>query len=152
MIERMGIDPLLHCIAPLLVRDRDVSNWPPDRAPEGFNHPSYCWGFADERVNALGRGTKISQQSCTYTGNIFRADEGDNGRILSPRHEDGALLGDAPADKSAYVLIVGRRLEVNSSHLRPIKYAIGQPVLQVAEAGSVLQMAKSRIAARTLKL
>ena len=77
--------------------------------------------------------------------------QGNDGRILSPRQKDGALLGDAP-DKSAYVLIVGWRLEMNSTHVCPVENAIGQPVLQIAEAGSVLQMAKSWIAGPALKL
>ena len=33
MIERVRIEPLLHGISPLLVRDRDVSNRPSDRSP-----------------------------------------------------------------------------------------------------------------------
>jgi hypothetical protein len=85
-------------------------------------------------------------------GYIFGADEWNDGRILAPGQEDSALLSDAPADKSAHVFVVGRRLEMNSAYLRPVEDAIGQPMLQIAEAGSVLQIAKSRIVRRTLKL
>ena len=41
---------------------------------------------------------------------------------------------------------------MNSAYLRPVEDAIGQPMLQIAEAGSVLRIAKSRIVRRTLKL
>jgi hypothetical protein len=37
-------------------------------------------------------------------------------------------------------------------HLRPVEDAIGQSMLQIAEAGSVLQIAKSGLARPALKL
>jgi hypothetical protein len=41
---------------------------------------------------------------------------------------------------------------MNSSHLRPVEDAIGQSMLQIAEAGSVLQIAKGGLARPALKL
>lgn len=152
MIERVRIDPLLHCIGPLLVRDCHVSNWPSDYSRKSLDHLSHCWSCADQGVHALRRRTGISQQGYGYTGYVFRADEWNDGSILTPGEEGGALLGDAPDDKSAHVFVVGRRLEMNSSNLRPIEDAIRQPMLQIAEAGCMLRITKRSITRRTLKL
>src|SRR5579862_5274609 len=135
MIERMRTEPLLHRIGPLLVRDSHIPNWPSDRSPQSFDHLSYRGSFADQSVRALKRRARIGQQSSGYTGYIFRADQWNHGRILAPRQEDSTLLGDALANKSAHVFVVGWRLDMNSAHLRPVEDAIGQPMLQIAEAG-----------------
>src|SRR5882762_1051622 len=50
MIERMRIDPLLHCLSPLLVRDGHIANRPPYRAAESFDNFPHCWSFAHQRV------------------------------------------------------------------------------------------------------
>jgi hypothetical protein len=137
MIERVKIDPLLHRIGPLLVRDCHVSSRPSDGSLESFGHLSHCWSFADQSVRALKRRTRIGKQGCGYTGYVLRADEWNDGRILAPRQEDGAFFGDAPTDKSAHVFVIGWRLEMNDAHLRPVEDAISQPMLQIPEAGSM---------------
>jgi len=47
--------------------------------------------------------------------------------------EGGMQLEYAPADKSAYVFVVGRRLKMNGTDLRPLEDTIGQPMLQIPE-------------------
>jgi hypothetical protein len=94
----------------------------------------------------LRRGARIRQQGCGHTGYVFRAHEWNDRFILAPWQEDGALLGDAAADKGPHVFVVGRRLEMNSVHLSPVEDAVGQSMLQIAEAGSVLQIAKGGLA------
>lgn len=59
--------------------------------------------------------------------------------------KDSALFGDAPRDQSAQILIIGRRLEVDSAALRPIEYAVGRHVLQIAETRSLGLILKLRI-------
>lgn len=51
MIERVRVDPLLHCVCPLLVRDGDISNRPPNSPRQTFDHLSHCWSFADQRLS-----------------------------------------------------------------------------------------------------
>src|SRR5215469_15197872 len=152
MIERVRIDPLLHRIRPLLVGDGDVSNWPSDSSPESIDHLSYSQGFSKQSVCALRGGARICQQCCGHTGYVFGADKRNDSLILAPWQEGCALLGNAAADKGPHVFVVGRRLEMNSSHLRPVENAIGQSMLQIAETGSMLQIAKSGISGPTLKL
>jgi hypothetical protein len=41
---------------------------------------------------------------------------------------------------------------MNGAHLRPVEDAVSQPMLQIPEAGSMLQIAKSGIIRRSLKL
>src|SRR6516162_4092050 len=136
MIKRVRAEPLFHRTGPLLVRGSHISNWPSDRSRQGFSDRSDCWNFGDQRVNVLGWHARIGQQGCGDTRHVFRADERNHGRILAPRQVDSALLGNAPADKSAYVFVIRWRLEMNSAHLRPIEDAIGQAMLQIAEAGN----------------
>src|SRR5215472_2269175 len=138
MIERVRIDPPLYRVGPLLVRDCHVSNRPSGCSCESFRHLSHRRSLADQGVHTLRRSTRILQQSGGNVGYIFGTYEWDDGRILAPRQEDSALLGDAPADKSAHIFVVGRCLEMNSAYLRPVEDAIGQPMLQIAEAGGVL--------------
>src|SRR5271169_6220107 len=45
MIERVRIDPLLHCFNPLLVRDGHIANRPPHRPTESFDNFPHCWSF-----------------------------------------------------------------------------------------------------------
>ena len=71
-------------------------------------------------------------------GYVFGTHEWNDRLILAPRQEGGALLGDVSADKSPHVFVVRWRLKMNSSDLRPVEDAIGKPMLQVAQAGSVL--------------
>src|SRR5438132_6686964 len=94
MVESVRIKPLFHCIGPLLVRDGHVSNRPSDGSPESFGHLFYCWSLADESVRVLRRQPGISQQGCGYARYVFRADEWNDGSLLAPRQEGGALLGD----------------------------------------------------------
>jgi hypothetical protein len=103
--------------------------------PGSFDHLFNRRRFADQRVHALRRRTGIRQQGCGYAGYVFRAHEWNDGLILAPRQEGGALLGNASTYKSAHVFKVGRRLEMNSVHVRPVENAIGQPMLQIAKAG-----------------
>src|SRR6266567_2034243 len=49
MIDRVRIDSLLHCLSPLLVGNRNISNWPPDCPAESFDNFPHCWGFAHHR-------------------------------------------------------------------------------------------------------
>src|SRR5262249_22127810 len=149
---RVRIEALLYRNRPLLVGDWDVSNRASDGSPESVDHVSYCWGLANQRIHGLRGDAIIRQQCCCYTGYVFCAHKWNDRFILAPRQEGGALLGDAAADKSPNVFVVGRRLEMNSSHLRPVEDAIGQSMLQIAKAGSVLQIAKGRLARPALKL
>ena len=116
MIERMRIEPLPYRIGPLLVRDGYVSNWPSDSSGQNFRHLFHGWSFADQGVPALRRQTRRSQQGSGDPGYVFGADQWNDGRILAPGQEESALLSDAPADKSADVFVIRRRLEMNSAH------------------------------------
>src|SRR5262249_35269521 len=106
-----------------------------------FQHLSYCWSFADQRVRVLKRYARIGQQACGHAGYVFRTNERNDG--FFPAKENGVLLGNASANESAHVFIVGWCLEMNCSDPRPIEDAIGQSMLQIAETGSVLQIAKA---------
>src|SRR5215472_16588703 len=152
MIERVRIEPLLYRIRPLFVGNWNVSNRASDGSPEGVDHVFYCWGLANQGIHALRRHASIRQQSCCDPGYVFRTHEWNDRFILAPRQEGGALLGDAVADKSPHIFVIGWRLEVNSVHLRPFEDAIGQSMLQIAEAGSMLQIAKAGLAGPALKL
>ena len=142
MIERVRVDPLLHRIGPLLIRDGHVSDLPSDGCAESFDHLSHRRRLADQRIHTLLRRTRTSKQGCGYTGYVCRADEGNDGRIRTPRQEDGALFSNAPTDKRAHVFVIGRGLDMNGAHLRPVEDAVSQPMLQIPEAGSMLQIAK----------
>src|SRR5580692_6195304 len=152
MIKRVRTEPLFHRIGPLLVRDSNVSNWPPDRSPQSFGHFFDRGSFADQSVRVLRWRARMSQQSCSDPRYIFCPDERNHRGIRSPRQEDGTLLSDASTDERAHVFVVGRGLEMNGAHLRPIEDAIGQPMLQIAEAGSTIQIAIREIAGPALIL
>jgi hypothetical protein len=100
----------------------------------------------------LRRDASSRQQSCCDAGYVFRTHEWNDRFILAPRQEGGALLGDAAAHKSPHVFVIRWRLEMDSVHLRPVEDAIGQSMLQISEAGSVLQIAKGGLARPALKL
>ena len=53
VIERVRIEPLFHCIGPLLVRDGDISNRAPDGSSQSFGDLFHCWSFADQGVHVL---------------------------------------------------------------------------------------------------
>src|SRR6266705_2251384 len=133
MIDRVRIDSLLHCLSPLLVGDRNISNWPPDCPSESFDNFPHCWSFAHHRVSILRRHSGVSQKGGGYAGYIFRTGERNDVLVIAPRQECGILLGYAPADQSAYVFVIGRRLKMNGPNLCPIEDAIGQPMLQIPE-------------------
>src|SRR5215469_2790911 len=136
MIERVRVDPLLHCICPLIVGDCHVSNRPSDRSPKSFGHLSHRRRFAHQSVRTLKRRTRIGQDGCGYMGYVFRADEWNDRRILAPWQEHSAFFSDASANKSTHVFVIGWCLEMNGAHLRPVEDAIRQPMLQIAGAGS----------------
>ncbi|HEY1212557.1 MAG TPA: hypothetical protein VGE93_02890 [Bryobacteraceae bacterium] len=75
----------------------------------------------------------MSQKPCGNAGYIFRACEWNDGFVIAPRQKDDVVHGHAPAYKSTDVFVIGRSLAVNSSNPRPVKYAIGQPMLQIAD-------------------
>ena len=152
MVERVRIEALLYRIRPLLVGNWDVANRASDRSPESVDHVSYCWGLTNQGIHALRGDASIRQQCCCNTGYVFCAHKWNDRFIFAPRQEGGALLGDAATDKSPHVFVIRWRLEMNSSHLRPVEDAIGQSMLQIAEAGSVLQIAKGGLARPALKL
>ena len=62
------------------------------------------------------------------------------------------MLSDASTDERAHVFVVGWGLEMNGAHLRPIEDAIGQPMLQIAEAGGTIQITIREIAGPALIL
>src|SRR5262249_37322470 len=97
MIDRVRVDPLLHRIGPLLIRDCHVLNLPTDGSSESFGHLSYRRRFAHQWVGALKWRTRISKQGCSYTVYILRPDEWNNGSALAPWQENGAFFGDALA-------------------------------------------------------
>src|SRR6185312_10666411 len=139
MIERVRIEPLLHSLSPLLVRDRYIADRPPYGVTKGFDNFPHRRRFTHDGVYILGRQTGIGQKGCRYPRNIFRTGEWNNRRLIAPRQEGRILLGHGPADESAYIFVIRRRLKMNSPDLRPIENTIGQPVLQVSEGGSGLQ-------------
>ena len=47
MIDRVRVDPLLHCIGPLLVRDCDISKRPTNCPGQTLDHLPYCRSFTD---------------------------------------------------------------------------------------------------------
>src|SRR5258708_38911851 len=71
---------------------------------------------------------------------------------MTPRQENGILLGHASADQSAYVFVIRRCLKMNGPNLRPVEDTIGQPMLQISKGWSALEIAKRGITRRTLKL
>src|SRR5215467_10756636 len=137
MIKRVRAEPLFHRTGPLLVRDGDVLNGPSDRSPQNLSDLPHRWSFADQSVSALSWHARIGQQGCGDAGYVFRADQRNDSRILTPRQVDSTLLSNAPADESAHVFVIRRRLEMNSAYLRPVEDAIGQSMLQIAEAGNM---------------
>src|SRR5271169_4558389 len=124
MIERVRIDPLLHCFNPLLVRDGHIANRPPHRPTESFDNFPHCWSFAHQGVYILRRHARVSQKSCGYAGYVFGTGKRNDGLVIAPWQEGGILLGHAPADKSPYVFVVGRRLKMNGPDLRPVEDTI----------------------------
>src|SRR6185437_3745445 len=152
MIERVRIDSLLHCLSPLLVRNRYIADRPPYSFAKGFDNFPDRRSFTHDGVYILGRHAGISQEGCRYARNIFRAGEWNDRRFVAPRQEGGILLGHAPADERAYIFVIRGRLKMNSPNLGPIENTIGQPMLQVSEGGSVLEIAKCGIVGRSLKL
>src|SRR5215472_11433918 len=135
MIKRVRAEPLFHRTGPLLVRGGHISNRPSDRSRQSFSDLPYGWSFADQSVSALSWHARIGQQGCGDAGYVFRADQRNDSRILTPRQVDSTLLSNAPADESAHVFVIRRRLEMNGADLRPVEDAIGQAILQIAEAG-----------------
>src|SRR4051812_44033789 len=133
MIERVRINSPLHCLSPLLVRDRYIADGPPDGFTKSFDNFPHGWSFTHEGVYILGRHTGISQEGRRYAGNIFRTGEGNDRRLLAPRQEGGILLGNGPTDESAYIFVIRWRLKVNGPNLRQVENTIGQPMLQVSE-------------------
>lgn len=143
MMERVRVDALLHGFSPLLVGNRHIANRPPDRPAQSFNDLPHGWSFVHERVYGLGGQARAGQKSGGYAGHVFGTGERDNGIAIAPRQERGVLLGHAPADKSAYVFVIGRRLKMNGPHLRPVEDTIRQAMLQIAKRGSVPEIAEA---------
>ena len=110
--------------------------------------------FNDGKTDRQGRfwaGTLYDPDESKATGGLYRLNTdltctrmvdriyASNGLAFRRRGEHpGVAVGDIAADQSTHVFIVRRRLNMNSPDLRPVEDAIGQPMLQIAEAGSVL--------------
>src|SRR5229473_4595787 len=152
MIERVRIDSRPHCLSPLLVCDGYIANGPAHHPTESFDNIPHRWRLVHHWVNILGRQAGACQESCGHAGYVFRTGERDDGLFIAPRQKSSILFGDSTADQSAHVFIIGRRLDMNGPNLRPVEDTIGQPMLQIAERGGVMEVSKCGIIGRALKL
>jgi hypothetical protein len=152
VIEGVRIETLLYCPSPLLIRDLDIPNLPPDRFAQSRDNFPHGWSCAYQRINVLRGKAGVCQESCSHAGYVFRAGEWNDGLAIAPGQERGILLGHAPAHKRAHVFVVGWRLQMNRADPCPVEDAIGQPMLQIAERGGALETAEGGIIGRALKL
>ncbi len=152
MIERVRIDSLLHGVGPLFICDGHIADRPSQRSPQSLNNFPHRWSFAHQRVDILSGRLGARQESCGHASYVFGAGERNDGVAIAPRQERAILLGHTAAHKRAYVFVIGRRLNMNGPNLRPIEDTIHQPMLQIAERGSVQKIAKRGIVRRALKL